>query len=175
MGLLALRAAPGRLVRKVQLHETIEALNVRAALEPLAAQAACPNLQGRCDMLREAVRAIEDAAQRRDFVAFQQHNQVFHRMIFQAAESIILLRLWDLLGFEVRTRAILEYLATVDPATLAEEHESIVKAFEMGDAKKAAALLQSHSLRAVSYLQHRAGAERERRPAAAAVRGRREA
>lgn len=162
MGLLQCEPHRGALVRKVQLQETIEALNVRAALEPLAARAACPRLQGRCNMLREVVGAIVDAARRHDFVAFQHHNQVFHRTIFEASESNVLLRFWDLLAFEVRTRMILEYLTTVDPIALAEEHESIVKAFEEGDAKKAAALLQSHSRGLIRYLRQRASTDRVR-------------
>ncbi|MHB8900522.1 MAG: GntR family transcriptional regulator [Thermoguttaceae bacterium] len=121
----------------------------------LAAHAAVRRLEGRCDPLRREVQAIVNAARRRDFNAFQHHNQVFHRAIFEASGSGVLLRIWDSLAFEVRTHAILEYLKTIDPVAVAKEHEAIVDAIENGDAKRAAKLLQSHSRGLVRYLKRK--------------------
>ncbi len=42
---------------------------------------------------------------------------LFHRAIFEASGSGVLLRIWDSLAFEVRTRVILEYLTTINPRT----------------------------------------------------------
>lgn len=64
------------------------------------------------------------AASQRDFDAFQQHNQRFHRMIVEASDNSVLLRLWDSLAFEVRTPFVLEYLTSVNPVLLAEEHKA---------------------------------------------------
>jgi DNA-binding GntR family transcriptional regulator len=165
MGLLEFEAHRGARVRKVQLPETIDALNARAALEPLAAAAAAERLRGRCAALRKCVEAIVAAARARDFRAFQRHNQSLHRAIFEASGSTVLLRIWDSLAFEVRTRIILEYLTTIDPVAVAEEHWAIVDAFDRGDAAKAAALLQSHSRALVRYLSQRAEVKRNGRPA----------
>lgn len=143
----------GAWVRQVSLAETIEAFQVRAVLEPLAAESATARLCGRCGALRRAAEAIVRSARRRDFAEFQHHNQVFHRSIVAASGNSVLLRLWDSLAFEVRTRFTMDYLTSVDPVAIAREHEPIVEALARGDAAEAAALLRSHSNALVAYLR----------------------
>jgi DNA-binding GntR family transcriptional regulator len=150
----------GAWVRKISLRETIEALRIRAVLEPMAAQTAVPRLRGRCEDLRRTVQAIVAAARCRDFVALQQHNQQFHRAIVDASGNRVLLRLWDSMAFEVRTRFVVEYLTAFDPVTLAREHEPIVEAIERGDTRKTAGLLKSHSRGLVRYLKQQLAAGR---------------
>lgn len=162
MGVLEFAPHRGAWVRKVSLRETVEALEIRSSLEPLAAKTAVPRLQSRCADLRRTVQAAVAAAARRDFVAFQQHNQRFHRAIVEASGNGVLLRLWDSMAFEVRTRFVLEYLTAFDPATLAREHEPIVDAIEQGDAKRAAGLLKSHSRGLVRYLKQQMRADQRR-------------
>jgi hypothetical protein len=60
----------------------------------------------------------------------------------QAAENAFLLRAWEGLGFEIRTRI---FLASKQ-FDIAKLHEPIVEAFERGDGKLAARLLREHSL-----------------------------
>ncbi len=163
MGMLEYERNRGAWVRKVSLTETLDALKVRAAFESLAAQTAVGHLQGNCTRLRQVVRAIVTAARKRDFVAFQQHNQQFHRMIVEASGNGVLLRLWDSLAFEVRTRFVLEHLTSVDPLTLAKEHETIIEAIEQGQVKRAASLLKSHSRHLVRYLKQQARAKQKRK------------
>ena len=157
MGVLEAERNRGAWVRKVSLAETLEALQVRAALESLAAQTAAPRLAGRCAPLRRVARQIVAAARKRDFVAFQHENQRFHRMIVEASGNGVLLRLWDSLAFEVRTRFVLEHVTSDDPITLARQHELIAEALENGQAKKAASLLQSHSQEMVRSLRRQVG------------------
>ena len=171
MGMLEYERNRGAWVRKVSLAETIDALKVRAALESLAAQTAVAGLQGQCAKLKQVVREIVAAACKRDFVAFQQQNQRFHRMVVEASGNGVLLRLWDSLAFEVRTRFVLEYLTSVDPVALAEEHEAVADAIEQGQTRKAASLLKSHSSHLVRYLNQQARAEQKRRVPATAGRG----
>jgi len=159
MGVLEAERNRGAWVRKVSLNETVEALQARAALESLAAQTAAERLKGRGAPLRRVVRQIVAAARKRDFVAFQHHNQQFHRMIVEASGNGVVLRLWDSLAFEVRTRFVLEHVTSVDPVTLAKEHEPIADALDRGDAKKAAALLESHSQDMVRSLEQQARAQ----------------
>ncbi len=163
MGMLDYERNRGAWVRKVSFRETLDALKVRAAFEALAAQTAVGHLQGRCAALRQVGRAIVAAARKRDFVAFQQHNQQFHRMIVEASGNGVLLRLWDSLAFEVRTRFVLEHVTSVDPLTLAKEHETITEAIEQGEVKRAASLLKSHSRHLVRYLKQQARAEQTRK------------
>lgn len=143
----------GAWVRKVSLRETIEALRIRAVLEPMAASAAAARPREWHASLRRMLQALMSAARNRDFVAFQEHNQRFHRTIVEAAGNVVLLRLWDSMAFEIRTRFILEYLTCFDPVSLAKDHESIAGALDRGDAKKAAGLLKSHSRNLVRYLR----------------------
>ena len=172
MGMLEFERNRGAWVRKVSLAETLDALKVRAALESLAAQTAVGHLQGQCEGLKDVVQAIVAAASQRDFVAFQQHNQRFHRMIVEASGNSVLLRLWDSLAFEVRTRFVLEYLTSVDPVVLAKEHEEITDAIERGQVRTAASLLKSHSSHLVRYLKQQTHAEQKRSVPVPAVRTR---
>ncbi|MGA2619084.1 MAG: GntR family transcriptional regulator [Thermoguttaceae bacterium] len=156
MGILDFIAHKGAWVREVSLQETIEAMQVRAALDSLAAQLAAPRLAGRCGPLRKALSALVVAARARDFAAFQHHNQILHRAVIEAAENEVLLRVWEKLAFQVRTRFTMDFLASVDPMMLAQEHEPIVDALDQGDGRRAAKLLAAHSKHLVGYLRREA-------------------
>ena len=153
MGVLEAQNNKGASVRQVNLRETIEAFEVRAALESLAARAAAPRLMGRGQELRRAAEAIVNSARHRDFAAFQEHNQVFHRAIVAAAGNGTLLKTWDSLCFQIRTRFTMDYLASVDPVAIALEHRPIVEALESGIPDLAASLLASHSNHLVEFLR----------------------
>jgi DNA-binding GntR family transcriptional regulator len=153
MGVLDAQNNKGASVRQTRLPETIEAFEVRAALEALAARAATPRLQGRGQELRRVAEAIVESAQRKDFAAFQEHNQQFHRTIVEAAGNSILLKTWDSLFFQVRTRFTMDYLQSADPVAIAREHLPIVDALESGDPDLAASLLASHSNHIVRFLK----------------------
>ena len=153
MGVLDAQNNKGASVRQIRLHETIEAFEVRAALEALAARAATPRIKGRCQELRRLAEAIVESAQRRDFAAFQEHNQQFHRTVVEAAGNSILLKTWDSLFFQVRTRFTMDYLQSADPVAIAREHIPIVDALDSGHAELAAALLASHSNHLVEFLR----------------------
>lgn len=153
MGVLGFEAHKGAWVREVSLKETIEALQLRSVLEPLAARLAGEGMRGHCGALRESSDAIVAAARSRDFLGFQEHNQTFHRTIVEAGGNGALRRMWLSLAFEVRTRVIMDFLATRDPVAIALEHEPIVAAFEGGDVEGAAQLLATHSVNLVRYLE----------------------
>jgi len=158
MGVLEAQNNKGASVRQTRLHETIEAFQVRAALETLAARGATPRLRGRGQALRQAAEAIVEAARCSDFAAFQENNQTFHRSIVEAAGNSILLKTWDALFFQVRTRFTMDYLQKADPVVIALEHVPIADALDSGNAKLAASLLASHSNQLVEFLkqeQHR--------------------
>jgi DNA-binding GntR family transcriptional regulator len=152
MGVLEFANHKGAWVRQVSLAETVEALEVRAALEAMAGRAAAPRLRGRCAALRREAAATLRAARRRDFAAYQNHNQFFHRLIVEASDNRVLLRTWNTLAFEVRTRPILECLKRGSPAAMAREHSAIVTALEAGDGTRAGALLALHSNQLVEHL-----------------------
>jgi len=165
MGILEFAPHRGAWVRKVSLQETIDTLRVRAALEPLAVEMAGEHLRARCRELRAAVRGILAGARRHDVGAFQLHNQHFHRTIVASAQSEVLLRAWESMAYQVRTRFTLQYLTEVDPVVLAKEHEEIVDALEADDMPRAAALLRSHSSELVHYLKQQSEADGKQKPA----------
>lgn len=151
MGVLDAQNNKGASVRQTRLPETVEAFEVRAALEALAARTS--RLKGRGQELRQLAEAIVESAQRKDFAAFQEHNQRFHRTIVEAAGNSILLKTWDSLFFQVRTRFTMDYLASADPVAIAREHLPIVDALDSGDPDLAASLLASHSHQLVKFLK----------------------
>jgi DNA-binding GntR family transcriptional regulator len=153
IGVLESEPHRGAWVREVSLSETLQALEVKAVLEALAVRTATQRLRGRCAALREAVEHIIAAAERRDFAAFQEANEVFHRTIVEASGNRVLLKAWRSLAFDVRTRFIMDYMETVDPVAIAREHEEIVAALEAGEAERAAGLLASHANHLVAYLR----------------------
>jgi DNA-binding GntR family transcriptional regulator len=142
----------GARVREVTVSETIDALRVKAVLEALAAKLAGEKLAGVLEPLRDSSKQIQDAAARRDWVGYQDQNQIFHRIIVETAGNQILLDLWDTLAFDVRTRFIMDFLSLVDPTELAEEHDQIVRAVEQGNANAVSGLLSSHANGLVEYL-----------------------
>lgn len=153
MGVLEAQNNKGAYVRPVQLRETIEAFEVRAALESLAARGACCHLQNQTGKLREVVSSIVESAKIRDFAAFQEHNQIFHRTIVIACGNQVLLSVWNALFFQIRTRFTMDYIENVDPVALAMEHLPIVDAFEAGNGNLAGELLATHSTQVVAHLR----------------------
>ena len=142
----------GARVREVTVSETIDALRVKAVLEALAARLAGEKLSGLLQSLRLSSGQIQDAARRRDWIEYQDQNQIFHRLIVESAGNQILLDLWDTLAFDVRTRFIMDFLHMVDPTELAQEHEQILQAVGSGDTAGVAQLLSSHANGLVEYL-----------------------
>lgn len=168
MGAFSAENHKGASVRQVSVPETIESFRVRAVLEALAAETACRQLRldRQCGGLRRMAEAIVESARRRDFAAFQSHNQLFHRTIVAASGSSVILRIWDSLAFQIRTRFTMDFLTTVDPVAIAEEHLPIVDAIETGGDQQAAALLASHSNHLVEYLRRQLGSDPAPDPAA---------
>jgi DNA-binding GntR family transcriptional regulator len=148
----------GARVREVTMPETIDALRVKAVLEGLAARLAGARLVPLVPKLRAFVQSILSSAQRRDFVEYQDQNDHFHRSIVEASGNQILLVQWDALAFELRTRFIMDYLKSVDPQVLAQEHADILKTVEAGDPEEVASRLISHANGLVEYLERQMAA-----------------
>lgn len=151
----------GARVRQVTVGETVDALYVKAVLEALSARLAGARLREHLSLLRQYSSRLLDCAIRRDWVEYQNQNQLFHRLIVAASGNQILLTLWDSLAFQVRTRFIMDYLHIVDPYDLAKEHDDVIQAIEAQDTEKTASLLNSHASRLVDYLKEQQAAEKE--------------
>jgi DNA-binding GntR family transcriptional regulator len=143
----------GARVREVSMPETIDALEVKAVLESLAARLGSERLKGKVPQLRKNIAPMRDSLLKHDHIRYQLQNQDFHRIIVETAENAILFTLWEYLAFEVRTRPIMDYMKGVEPETLIAEHEMVIDAIVEGDKGKVASLLSTHSNHLVKHLQ----------------------
>jgi len=84
------------------------------------------------------------AAAVRNLDGFSRHNMDFHRLIVEASGNPVLLRVWDSLMLEVRTRIGLAQ-RDIDMTFAAETHVPIVEAFDRGDSETAGRLLREHA------------------------------
>ncbi len=131
----------GTRVREVSEREMREAYQVRAALEQLAARLAAPRLAGRVEGLRRRVAELRAAARARDIERYARNDVPFHRAIIEASGNSILLRTWESLNFEVRTRVHLAR-GHSDLAAVADAHQAVVDALAEGDGRTAGKLLR---------------------------------
>ena len=144
----------GARVREVSMAETIDALEVKAVLEALAARLAGKNITRAAAALRACIPPLGKSLRARDYVRFQILNQSFHRTIVEASGNPILLSLWDTLAFEVRTRFIMDGLKTVDPGDLITEHADLYAAVGSGDWERVASLSMGHARHLVEGLRN---------------------
>ena len=138
-------AYKGVRVRQVTPKDLVEAYELRALLESYAAEKGGRNFKGNTQALRKRYLAMLTAARSGDIEAYVQQDIPFHRLIVEGAQNAFLLRAWDGLGFEIRTRIFLAS-KEFDMVQVAQLHEPILEALERGDAKRAAQLLRGHSL-----------------------------
>ena len=138
-------AYKGVRVRQVTPKDLVEAYELRAVLEWYAAEKAGRSFKGNIEALRKRYLGMLAAARSGDIEAYVQNDIPFHRLIVDAARNGFLLRAWEGLGFEIRTRIFLAS-KEFDMVEIAKLHEPILAALESGDAKRAARLLREHSL-----------------------------
>jgi DNA-binding GntR family transcriptional regulator len=142
----------GASVREVSMSETVDALEVKAVLESLAAKLGGDRLKDKVPKLRKIIIPMRDSILKHDHISYQLQNQGFHKIIMETSGNEILCTLWEYLSFEVRTAAILDYLKGVDPEKLIGEHEDVIDAIVKGDKKRVASLLSTHSNHLVKHL-----------------------
>jgi DNA-binding GntR family transcriptional regulator len=142
----------GASVREVSIPETIDALEVKAVLEALAAKLGGDKLKDKVPKLRKIIVPMRESILKHDHISYQLQNQSFHKIIMETSGNDILCTLWEYLSFEVRTAAILDYLKGVDPEELIAEHENVIDAIVKGDKKRVASLLSTHSNMLVKHL-----------------------
>jgi DNA-binding GntR family transcriptional regulator len=138
-------AYKGVRVRQVTPTDLAEAYELRAVLESYAAEKGAHRFKGNSQALHKRYLAMLAAARSRDIETYAQNDIPFHRLIVESAQNTFLLRAWEGLGFEIRTRIFLTS-KEFDMVQIAQLHEPILEALERGDAKRAAQLLREHSL-----------------------------
>lgn len=145
-GFVERRPRLGSFVTPVLLDDVHEILEVRIAIERIAAQRAA--LRGgaeRGDQLREIVERMRDAGRARDMVALTEHDLAFHRQICLWSDHRTLLRAWVPLSTQVqRLMVIAQPFRYPDLTVLADTHLPIIDMIEHGDATAAADAVGDH-------------------------------
>lgn len=134
----------GTRVRAISPLEMREAAEVRGVLEQAAAAKAAGRLKGNAAPLHAELDALRAAAATGDLDAYSRCNMAFHRRIVEASGNAVMLRVWDSLMLEVRTRIGLNQL-DLDLPAVAETHLPIIEALERGDGERAGSLLRAHA------------------------------
>jgi DNA-binding GntR family transcriptional regulator len=134
----------GTRVRAISEQEAHDAGQVRGVLEQEAARLAAPRMANKVGPLRAEYEALVRAADEQDLNDYALHNMAFHRLVVEASGNAVLLRLWDSLMLEVRTRINLSQQPH-DLHAAAQTHAPIVEAIERGDGETAGQLLREHA------------------------------
>jgi DNA-binding GntR family transcriptional regulator len=146
LGLVESERYRGTRVRAVAPKEMREAYELRARLEQAAAEMAADVPPEALDLLLADADAALEAARRRDLETYARHNVDFHRRIVALSGNRVLLRVWEALGWDVRTRITLRRMADRRRfLAAAAAHHDILKALRAGDGRKAGRLLREHA------------------------------
>jgi sigma-B regulation protein RsbU (phosphoserine phosphatase) len=132
--------------------ETLQAYEIRAALEEVGGRAAASVLKGNTAALRRELDAMGAAFDRFDLDSFVEHDIAFHRNILQASRNEVLLRVWDSLAVDLRIRGVIGVISRDFP-DLVESHRPILDALEKGLGREAGLLLRNHIETVVEFLK----------------------
>jgi len=151
LGMVTLSGNLSAIVRSPDPQETREAYQIRATIEEIAGRTAASVLKGYTGELRSQLSLMGAAAADDDLNAFAEHDVEFHRDIVKASQNDVLLRVWDALAVDLRVRAVIRKLSKHLPK-VAESHQQIINAIEMGRGEEAGLLLWSHVEASLAYL-----------------------
>ena len=143
LGMVTLSGKSSAIVHSPNPKEMQEAYEVRAALEEIAGRAAAKALKGNTATLQRELDAMRIAVRNPNLDSYAEHNARFHRSILQASHNDVLLRVWDILAFELRMRAVVGKVTKNLPEVV-ESHQPIVDALERGQGREAGLLLRNH-------------------------------
>jgi DNA-binding GntR family transcriptional regulator len=133
----------GTRVRQISEKELRECLQIRAALESMAAENCDERLKENIAPLKKAAMETVEAARQRDVSRYNQANLRFHRLIVEASNNETLLMVWDSLAPEVRMQ-VSAHMQIDRLNETAQDHLDIVEAFAEGDNRFAGRLLRKH-------------------------------
>ena len=145
LGFIETKPYKGSWVRKPSKRELIEAVEVRAELEALAARLAAVRRTDDCVLeLEELLAAMAAAADEGDPYEQAQKNARFHARIIEAADNETLQRHWSMLEPFGRTY-VTASLAGIDLHYLGDRHQGILDAIRDRDPELAAQLAKVHA------------------------------
>ncbi len=142
LGMVTLSAGLCAVIHSPNPKEMYEAYEIRAALEEIAGRAAAKTLKGNTTRLQQELDGMRAAVKRGDLDFYAEHAANFHRTIMDASENDVLLRVWNILAFELRIRAMVGKTIK-DLPELCESHQPIVEALHQGHGTEAGVLLRN--------------------------------
>jgi DNA-binding GntR family transcriptional regulator len=160
VGLIETKYYQGSRVRTSSHRELEQAYLIRASLEELAARTAAEEFKSKTMKLRKIVDKLTMLADRGRWKEYTHYNYLFHRSIIIGSGNSLLLKVWDSLHFEFRTRISLSDRSAHDTERIAREHYQIIDALDSGDGKRAGRILKAHSLMRVKDLRQSRSAHR---------------
>lgn len=148
-GLLDYRPNKGfRVAPLLDQKKMTELYDVRAVLEPSAARWATPKLDGdKLAALRQTIEEMYECSEQpvyEAYIAFQEADSMFHRLIFHYSGNETMTRLYQSLYVHLHMARFYEVLHRVDVAAGCEEHEDIVRAMSAGDPVAAQEAMVNH-------------------------------
>ena len=145
LGVLVSEHYRGTRVREISSRETYDAYQLRGYLEEIAAQLiSLEKLREEIGEIEALQAAMRQAARSDDTDGFARANTQFHRSIVSLASNQTLLKVWDSLEIEMRSRLNLQKNEG-KLRSLAEIHQPIVAALKRGDLKQTGVLLREHA------------------------------
>lgn len=143
LGMVTLSGKLTATVHSPNPKEMHEAYEIRAALEELGGRAAAPALKGNIGELQRELNAMRAAVRDLDLDSFAEHDVKFHRIIVQASQNEVLLRVWDTLAVDLRIRGSAGKV-TGNLQEIVESHQPIIHALGRGQGREAGMLLRNH-------------------------------
>ena len=145
LGVVEMQPYRGASVRQPSKTDLVEAMEVRAELEALAARQAATRMTKAClDELQALIDEMHRLAEVGDAHGHALNNTAFHGTVVRASGNKTLLRMWSMLEPYART-----YVTAMVPGTdlvwLGDRHSAIVDALSAGDPDKAAETMRVHA------------------------------
>ena len=145
LGVVEMQAYRGARVRRPTKQELVEAMEVRAELEAMAARLASARMTE--DQLAELQRLMEDMAKWADAGDAHEHavsNTQFHAAIVRASGNRTLERTWSMLEPFARTY-VTATVPGIDLHWLGDRHIPIFEALQARDSERAAETMRDHA------------------------------
>jgi serine phosphatase RsbU (regulator of sigma subunit) len=152
LGMVTLSGKLTATIHSPNPKEMHEAYEIRAALEELGGRAAAQALKGNVVELQRELNAMRAAVRALDLDSFAEHDVKFHRIILQASQNEVLLRVWDTLAVDLRIRGSVGKV-TGNLPEIVESHQPIIHALARGQGKEAGLLLRNHVETVLEFLK----------------------
>ncbi len=145
LGIVEMKPYRGASVRQPSKTDLVEAMEVRAELEELAARQAAKKMTQRClDELKSLIDEMHQLAEDGDAHGHAQNNTAFHATVVRASGNSTLLRTWSMLEPYARTYFTAK-VPGADLTWLGDRHTAILEALAAGDPDAAAETMRTHA------------------------------